>query len=257
MKKISLILLAIVGIIILGYGNIYWQEQITQMTHQKEEPKDLEPQKEEPNVDLLEVNMEYVRNLPQEVIEKIELGIESQSPIQLALIARNESDWAQGLEEALVDVYGFDLWDIEIITYGNETITALLQDESLQNIQADVILFEGPFLNNNLEGPEWEIALEQLIQLINDWEEEEAVVMIQPPNPIYQGVHFPSQVELYKNYLLDQGYLYLDHWLEWPDFNSEDILPLLDLDENEDRRHVSEAGAELWQEYLIDLFITN
>lgn len=150
---------------------------------------------------------------------------------QLALIARNESEWAAGLKKALLEVYGPELWNIELVNYGNEIITDLLQNDVLQNLEADVIVFEGPFLNNNLQGLEWEIALAQLELLLDYW--EDATVMIQPPNPIYQGFYFPSQLELYKNHISTQQHLYLDHWSVWPDFNSEEILLLLDVDEYE------------------------
>lgn len=273
MKKLRLILLAMAGIIVLGYGRIYWQEQITQMTHKVEKPKEIMPQ--DPTLDTLEVNMEhtenlqqvnmehtenllevdmaYTENLPPEVIDKIELAIENETPVQLALIARNDSEWAVGLREALLEVYGSELWNVQHVNYGDEIITDLLQNETLQNLEADVIVFEGPFLNNNLQGLAWEIALEQLEQLIDYW--EDASVMIQPPNPIYQGIYFPSQVELYRTHMSEQQYLYLDHWSVWPDSNNEEILSFLDLDEAGNGRHVNEEGAELWQEYLINYFI--
>jgi len=257
MKKLSLILLVIVGVIVLGYGRIYWQEQIAQMTYQNQEsPKTKlgQTQPEATQLNELEFNMEYARNLPQKVIDKIGTAIENETPLQLTLVARNEDDWAKGVKEAILEVYGSNFWNIDIETYENQNISALLQNDSLQNLQADVIVFEGPFLNNNLEGPEWAIAFEELKQLINDWEEE-AVVMIHPPNPIYGGVHFPAQVELYKNHLLEEEYLYLDHWSEWPDYNSEEILPYLDDNEGGYRWHVNPAGAKFWQDYLINYFI--
>lgn len=265
MKKLSLLLLVITGIIVLAYGRLYWQEQITRMVHKDEEPildmlevnMEYTENMSEANIDYtentLEVNMEYTDNLPQEVIEKIELAIENELPVQLALIARDEAEWAEGLRDALLEVYGADLWNIEIVNYGDENIIDLLQNDFLQNLDADVIVFEGPFLNNNLQGLQWEFALEQLEQLIAYW--TDAIVMIQPPNPIYQGIHFPSQVELYRNHISEQQYLYLDHWSVWPDFNGDEILSFLEVDEYGNRLRVNEEGAEIWQEYLVNYFI--
>lgn len=81
MKKLSLLFLLIGGIIVLAYGRIYWQEQITRMVYEVEQPTlDTLDVNMEHTKNLPQFNMAYTENLPQEVMNQIELAIDNQKP---------------------------------------------------------------------------------------------------------------------------------------------------------------------------------
>lgn len=81
---------------------------------------------------------------------------------------------------------------------------------------------------------------------------EDAVVILQPANPLSKAIFYPQQVEALKAYAVTNGLPYLDHWKAWPETENE-RRGLLDTG---DPSYPNERGHQLWAEYLIDFFIS-
>ena len=248
MKTIGLILFVVVGISVLGYGQLHWQAKITAVTEQESQAIEKTLQNDFQEEEKVVFNIDYAANLPHEVIARLSDAQAMGESVDLALIGRDLGEWAQGLEAAIIEVYGSQIWNIEVLAYGNHTTSDLSQDVTLQNLQADVILFEVPLLNNNAAGTEWEVSLFETQRLLSHW--SDAVVILQPSNPIFQAVNYPRQVESFMESVDEERVYLINHWQAWPDFNSEEITDYLD-----EAYYVNEAGAALWQSYLINYFI--
>lgn len=258
MKKIGIALLFLCGIGILFFGRWHWSRQIASTvagTINAETTQTNEAQKstEETTTSF----MSYAKNLPDDAVEKLERAAENNESVNLTLVAREEPSWVAAFEEELVSTYGEDVWSIETITYDSMTSFELLESDLMQQVKdtnPNVILYEAPLLNDNGLWPS-EDSISFNSQILEQWTTaiSDVTIMVQPSNPIHQGVNYPLEVEAFQAFIEGEGYIYIDYWETWPDRNSDEMLNYL-VDGT--RTQLNEAGYQLWADYLIDLFIS-
>lgn len=70
---------------------------------------------------------------------------------------------------------------------------------------------------------------------------EDAVIVFHPPYPIYAANYYPTQVNALKSFAESKGIPYVNHWQNWQDPNSEEILDFL-----EDKSVPNSDEAEVW-----------
>lgn len=144
--------------------------------------------------------------------------------------------------------------------YGNFVETALMSfdgtsEEFLMSgpqLSAgyDVVLLEPFTLNNN---GRVEIETEQL-HTQNIFGEVlsaqgDAVLVLQPPQPIYGAQFYRTQVTALSEFARIQGYAYINHWPEWPSTEDLTLKEYLTEDSNPNN-----SGAETWANALIAYF---
>jgi hypothetical protein len=61
------------------------------------------------------------------------------------------------------------------------------------------------------------------------------------------------EVEQLKTLAENEGYTFIDHWKNWPDYQSEEIKDYILYDSGSIAPN--EKGHEVWAEYIIDIFI--
>lgn len=163
--------------------------------------------------------------------------------------------WPQLLEEILNEAYEKELFTIESISYGSGTSLQILQDESYDDVIAsepDIIIFEAPVWNDNGQVLMRD-TLDALTIVINAFmrENDQSIIFIQPPQPVYNSVYYPENVEQLKQHAAVNNLIYMDHWEDWPEINDEDLLKYVD----EEHRMPTQAGHELWSESLTKHFM--
>ena len=79
----------------------------------------------------------------------------------------------------------------------------------------------------------------------------DAVVILQPPNPIYNATYYPKQVEKLEAFAKEKHYAYYDHWTAWPDYKSKEIDQYVDPESD----LPTAEGAKRWAEALAEYFI--
>jgi len=166
------------------------------------------------------------------------------------LLNSGDPGYGERLKVALEEAYGDS---IEVTVNGfDQTIAQFTQDNPI-NVEAgyDVVLFEPFTLRSNGE-VEIGDQLDQ-IETFNDNLKEQVkdvALVINPSNPIHAATIYPSQVETVKTFVQSEKIPYIDHWEDWPDPNSDEIVELLDEDSAP-----NSSGAEIWAEALIEYFI--
>lgn len=255
MKKLGIALLFLSGIGILLFGSWHWNRQIAstvagtanaETTEIKEEAETTTP-----------TFMSYTRHLPNEVVEKIERAAENNEAVNLTLVARAEPSWVAAFKEELISTYGDGVWNIETITYEAITSAALLESDIMQQVadtNPDVILYEAPLLaDNGVLGAEISISTNR--QIFEQWTAAiaDVVIMVQPPQPIHQAVHYPLEVAQFQAFIEEENHIYVNHWGAWPDSNSDEMLNYL---VEGSRMELNEAGYQLWASYLIEYFVS-
>lgn len=171
------------------------------------------------------------------------------------LMDYGEPGYAERLKTALVATYG-DFITLTAIGFDatSQQFTDELMEEQIDLSNGyDVILFEPFTLNNN-----GLVTIEDEHTHINTFHSrlkehvEDAVIVLHPPNPIYAATYYPAQVTALKSFAEAEGIPYVNHWSEWPNQATEEILAFLD-----DKSTPNSDGAEVWANTLITYFIAN
>ena len=163
--------------------------------------------------------------------------------------------WPVLLEELLNEGYDNDFFEIQ--TYSYERLTSLevieqgFHDE-VASFKPDLLILE-PFMlaNNGVVSVNDSLVSMELIIDAFERENEDIIILIQPPQPMYGSFYYPQQVEDLKNYVLENDMFYVDHWEAWPDIEDDELLNFTSAD-----YYVpTQEGHKLWAEALRKYFI--
>jgi len=199
------------------------------------------------------------KRLPADAQAAIKRAVEENRPIRL-VIAGSESTpekggWPDLLKQALDEAYGEGAFQITVHEYEGLTTA----DADRQRIAADwandkpdLVLFE-PFLLNDNGIIVIDDTLDHIESIIGQLKSAapDAVVILQPPNPIYNATYYPKQVEELKAFAKENRYAYFDHWSAWPDYKSKEIDQYVDPESD----LPTAEGAKRWAEALAEYFI--
>ena len=161
--------------------------------------------------------------------------------------------YAERLQAALKESYGdsINVAIAKIDGTSEEFIDEQMEEEIDWSKGYDIVLFEPFTLNNNgIVTIEDEHAHINLFRKLLKEQVEDAVVVLQPPYPIYDATYYPTQVEALQAFANSEGIPYVNHWDAWPDADSVELLDYL-----EDKKVPNSDGAEVWANALIDYFI--
>ncbi|MDV2684340.1 SGNH/GDSL hydrolase family protein [Alkalihalophilus lindianensis] len=165
-----------------------------------------------------------------------------------------EASWPNIVTENLQQYLSPALLETTIIDAGADSSLEVLESDVLDDViasQPDILVFEPFMLNNNGElliNDSLE-SLENMLSIIES-ELENTDIIIIPPNPLYKAVNYPTQVEELQQYVEENGYTYVNHWVAWPE--SEDEV----LQEYLEDGLPNEEGHQLWATYMTD-FLTS
>ncbi|MEH7236453.1 SGNH/GDSL hydrolase family protein [Bacillus sp. JJ1562] len=264
MKKLLLIIITIAAIGSVIAGKIHWDQKIATSTKvevksekiEKEKPKS-EPKVAEDDTRNLDEIMGYTKNLPADVITKVETSVNSEKSLTFVIMGSastpiDPDGWPMRLKGALEQSYGKDVMNVIIEEIPDKTSLSVIQDnlyEDVIELKPDVLLLE-PFIliDNGLVAMSDRLA--NLQTIINDFKaaNSDISLFIQPANPLLKAKFYPREVEELKRFAESNHYTYLDHWTAWPDHQTDEIAEYL-----EDSLP-NEEGHELWANYLIEYF---
>lgn len=168
-----------------------------------------------------------------------------------SLTSTEQGSWAQLFTAKMNETYGKDV-SVETMSFGKFNSLELTDQEVYTDFiqkKTDVILLE-PVLMNDNNGISVDDTLYVLGQMIGKVKEinPEAVIILQPSNPIYQPQKYATQVSSLETYAKEKSISYLNHWEAWPSVESEDIKKYVtNLAPNTD-------GHKLWADYVYNVF---
>ena len=210
----------------------------------------------EPDYDV-ERLLALTANADNKVQEVIKSRLESEDKIDFLIVGSDvmnhgEPGYAEQLKSALENAYR-DHLDVSIasIDTSSDFFIRNLNDEIDFDKGYDVILFE-PFTlkNNGVIIAEDQHAHIQIFKNQLQDEVEDAFLVLHPPQPLHRATFYPNEVKSIKSFAKDNNIPYIDHWTDWPDINSDELLDFLDKNKMPNR-----AGAEIWENALINYFI--
>ena len=264
-QRISLFLSFFACIAILVLGWLHWKEKIQEVgektvvveetngTEHKEDSSSMEPSPREK----LEI---LTSNLPKEAAEHFLQAFDEEKKVKIMFIGSSAmgvstNGWSAQVKESLEKTYG-DLVDV-VLKEHNGTSIQYIQSGAYQtdiDEMANIIVWE-PFTIQDNSGL---ILIEHSIDAIEIFYQQlqqkspESVLILQPPQPIYGAVNYPKQVEAIQTWAEENGVYFIDHWPQWPDYDSEAFLEYVD-----GQGLPNEKGHELWANSVIDLFVND
>jgi hypothetical protein len=161
--------------------------------------------------------------------------------------------YAERLKTALEEAYG-DRITVTTIGFAETSNVFYAKDwESQLKLSNgyDIILFE-PFTlyNSDIIATKDSQAHITAFQSRLKKEVEDAVLVLQPSNPIYTASDYLTQVAALKQFAETEEIPYVDHWEMWPDPDSKKIAAYLVKNSIPNQK-----GSEVWADALITYFI--
>lgn len=208
-----------------------------------------------------ELNLENAfSNLPTEVASFMQEKLDREETVEILLVGTDfnelgQSSWSSMFKKKIEDEYGTKI-NVSILEFGLSTTTTDLLDENLHKenteLVPDILLLE-PFLLNDIGIVRIEDTLENITTLIDDFtlQNDKAFIFIQPSHPVYDAIYYPQNVKELELYSEQNGFTYINHWENWPDYQSEEVKSYL----MPGSEGPNEEGHRVWAEYLSDLFI--
>ncbi len=258
LKKMFVIIILILCVTTVVIGNLHWNQKISAQGEKISSSDRVDDKKEVVKEDNPDINPKisgYTTNLPENLQKKVNESILNEKPVKLVIYGTSEVEgtWSERFQKELKSAYG-NVFDLTVISTGDKTTQDLVSDNSykeLDKIAPDVVLFEVPMLKDN-GNVGIENTIENVNEIISNWktENKEAVLIIQPPNPLYNAVYYPNEVNQLKEYAKNNSLIYLDHWGNWPELNDEKMKDFLTTNNSG-----NEKGFEVWSNYIIDYFV--
>jgi hypothetical protein len=212
----------------------------------------------EPKKEVKKPSEEHFKNAPNGIAELFKQKKDAGEPLIFHLIgstntSTEEGTWAQLFTAQMNDTYGKD---ISVLTTSLGEMTSLeLQENNIYNEitekKADIILIEPVLLNDN-NGISMDDTLFVLSKMITDIKaaNTDAIVLLQPSNPISSPVRYAEQVNELEEYAKENDIPYLNYWGSWPAVDSEEIKDYY----NTDTLLPNDKGYKLWADYIYKVF---
>ncbi len=269
-KMILVIVTFVLFITSMVSGKLYWDKKVQNITGKTMEMRTKQvtgtegqiKTKEKVKNENVSLNEKYARKLPDTVKGKLKEAAKENRAINLVIVgdqasSRESGTWTEKFITSLGTAYGKGIWNVTVKEFKDESTEELISNKRYKDIikeNPDVLLFEPPFItdNNKIGNGNSVKNTKDFIQLISD-NEKDVVVLLQPPNPVYNAKNYPKAIEALKQFAEQSGYTYLDHWDAWPNATTKEILPYL----QEDFGFPSKQGHEIWAEYITNYFIAD
>ncbi|MDC2866191.1 SGNH/GDSL hydrolase family protein [Bacillus sp. BP-3] len=251
-------------------GKLYWNKKVANATQQAGETKqeakveEVSTQKQSAKTEekkpetKVSFNEAYAKNLPDAVKEKLKKAAADKKAVNLVIVGDQASAanaWPAKVTANLKQAYGESLWNVTVKEFKDESTDDLIahkRDKEIADTKPDVILFEPPFVTDNSKmGNGSSVANTQKFVQSLQAGAKDAVIMIQPPNPVYNAKNYPKAIAALKQFAEQNGYIYINHWEVWPDPTTKGILPYL----QDEFGFPSAKGHELWAQYVTNYFV--
>ncbi|RLQ94797.1 SGNH/GDSL hydrolase family protein [Falsibacillus albus] len=256
---ISVLLIIFVGV--LALGTLHWNESVAAAGSENDDDRttpslpDDSPNKFELSEQEKRAIM-LAKNWSLKAQEALKSKMKSNQPFLMGIVGsqslgKDVNGWSVQLKTKMEQAFGSDVLQVKIFEYDSIRSSKFIKYSDYQEVadfKPDMVLFEPFTLNDNGYVPveSEEKNFEKFQAALGD-----AVMILQPPHPIYQSTYYPRQVAAIKKFAESKSITYLDHWTAWPDPATaavkEDLTP--------SQSAPNEKGHKLWAEYLEKYFI--
>lgn len=265
MRNIFVLIVAFISLGALIFGQIHWDNKVKNPTVQtsiKSKNITLEEREQTGQSPVLEeiTPLDYARKLDSPIRELLVSRIANDLKIEVVIIgskglsSTEYTVWHEIVVKELEAVYG-NIFNITIVELEGKRSNEVVQNNlHINNISGtpDIILLE-PFTINDNGFIAVPTRFNHLETMMEDFKQlnEDVIVLLQPSIPIYNAKFYPIEEDALIEYAQEKGYIYLNHWENWPDFTEEEVLNYL----VDDRSNPNQQGHDAWASYIMDFFV--
>lgn len=259
MKKLSIYLSILLCGIILIFSYTSWKEKLASAGKPAEQTASAPAQETEQNVEAVAEEMDDIdleqltSNMDSQVQEIFFNRKEQEEKLQFLIVGSEamesgEPGYGQLLADALESSYG-SFVETELLPF-NGTSEEFLLDNPQLSAGYDVVLME-PFTLKNNGIVEIETEHEHIQRVFGEVlsTEDDAELVLHPPQPIYGAQFYRTQVTALEEFAEMRDYAYINHWEQWPSTDDVTLEEYLTEDSNPNN-----TGAETWADSLIAYF---
>lgn len=262
LRKIGALLIVIVCVVVLVFSYITWKDKLASASEKpvdsspsivekekKEEVKDsskeiISAKELEPLIANMDESVQEVFLNRQETGEKVQLLVVGSEAME-----SGKPGYVERLRETLEETYqGFI--EVETVSFDG-TSTEFLDEDIDLSAGFDIALME-PFTLNNNGLVEIEVEHEDVQTFDSRLKSEvsDAVLMLQPPQPIYGAGFYLTQVDALEEFATANEFVYINHWSAWPDTTDPALQDYLTEEMNPNNN-----GTTTWANELTSYFI--
>ena len=259
MRKISAIFFTIICIAALIFSYSTWKEKIQAAGGQNAQPAATEtpneasgatPAEAFPSLDIEKLTA----NMDSDVRTVFQQRFDAGEKLQLLVVGSDamesgEPGYAELFVTAMTEAYpGFV--EIDVVPFDG-TSAEFIEANTDLSAGYDVVLLEPFTLNNNgvVEIESEHAHIQEFAGRVKA-EVSDAVLVLQPPQPIYGAQFYLTQVSNLEEFALRQNYGYINHWTAWPETTDVALKDYLTEEGTPAQR-----GAAAWATELNAYFI--
>ncbi len=259
------VLMIILCIGLLAYGKVQYDQKLSGIAEEANSTMTLATSPKVNNNIQNErgvFNLEAIEGINEEFKEKLQIAIEHNESLRIAIFGSEAMSGSDQIETSSVDIvvkeientYPNEMVDIQVFEVGNRTTSEVVNEglhEDVVHFQPDVLIMEPFILNDNSELIRMNVSLPNITTILADIiaESPEALIILQPPNPVFQPRYYLQQVKELKDFALKNEYMYVDHWEAWPDITDEEINNYVENLRANQKGH--EIWASVWKEFFV------
>jgi len=267
-QPIILIILSVVCVGILWFSASTWQEKIrnaggntTQKAEVTQKPfvENERPVKKTSPVQKMSVDdiQKIGASLDDKTFEVVISRAEAGEPVQMLIVGSEAiAASAERFTTAISDKYG-DLIGVDVATFdmtSDRFVSEELEDGGIEWDKGyDIVLYEPFTLHNN-----GKVVIENehrhllAVKTLAESYVEDVSLLVTPPQPIYRAGYYLTQLRALEKFTAARGIPYINHWSNWPDTGSEELLTYID-----EARMPTESGITAWSDALIAYFVSD
>ncbi|MCF6410076.1 SGNH/GDSL hydrolase family protein [Pseudalkalibacillus salsuginis] len=263
MNKLLYIFVVCFCIGIIVFGHFHWKTKINSKPEMQsvQAGSIYEGEQETIHKEELIDHNKLTSNLSDEIREKVINAVENEVPVHMAVIgsdaqSKGENPWPILVQEKLNEEYGEGVFKLTPYSFGEETSIRVHSSDRYAEIieeHPDIVLLE-PFILNDNRGRIAVKDTKTAILLMKSKlleRNEEAVLILQPPHPIYQSNSYDNQVVEIREFAEENDILFLNHWENWPGTSDVTIKEYVLSDDSAP----NDKGNKVWAEFISDYFI--
>ncbi|MHA7138187.1 SGNH/GDSL hydrolase family protein [Rossellomorea arthrocnemi] len=247
MKKVLILLLFIVSIGVIVYGNLHWNSMVTSSGSEEGSVANRDSN-DAPDVAAGGNYLKYAGNWPEGARTLYEEKLQDGESFKIVLMGSQamdsvENGWDDIVTEKLQEVYE-DSVEVSSISYDVNTLEFVNEEKYLEiaELEPNLVIFEPLTLNDNGEVV-IEDSLVNIETIMDEIKEESGDVYfaLTPPQPVYKPNLYAFQIEETRDFTSETDLPYIDHWENWPAVEEEEIKDYLDEDSSP-----NEEGHKAW-----------
>ncbi|MGM0837605.1 MAG: SGNH/GDSL hydrolase family protein [Bacillota bacterium] len=265
--RILTVIVALSCVAAIVFGSMHWKQKIATVSTEEviattNIENENDPKTDEKTMETKGISIEEVTSsLPTEAASKLIAAKETDDTVEIVIVGSEANTmgdriWPDIFKEKMNETYG-EMVNITVFDIQNVTTEIVVSDElHMEAVKqnTDIIILE-PFMLNDNGAVNIDDTLVNIQTIIEDFKavNKEAYVFLQPAHPIYNATFYPLEVEQLKTLAENEGHTFIDHWKNWPDYQSEEIKDYILYDSASIAPN--EKGHEVWAEYITNLFI--